>query len=237
MKKITILFLFLFGIIDAQILEQYPSNQTDYVGGNVQFYKDFNKILKEKKLQPCENKNENFSFKIVVYPDNTIKYVKEDDSSVLEKNKCAFDLTREVAKYLKGWNPAIVDGKKVAALTSFWIFPNELFGELKDGYNPVNDLEMAMYDGGINNFRKKVFQSINLSRYTFNGTFRLEVTFIIERDGKMSDVILAQSTGLKEFDEMVIDGISRIKNKWKPANIHGIPVRSRFRLPLAFSMD
>ena len=234
---ICILFILYSNSFAQDIYEQYPAGQTDYIGGNVQFYKDFHQVLKDKKLQPCENKKEAFSFRIVVYPDKKIKYVKSEDAESLEKNKCAFELTKEVAKYLTGWNPAIVDGNKVAAVTSFWIIPHELFQELPQGYDPINDMEMATYEGGINNFRKKVFQSIDLSRFTFTGTFRLEVTFIVETDGKMSDVQLAQSTGLKAFDDMVIKSISQIRNKWTPGNIHGIPVRYRFRLPLAFKMD
>ena len=234
---IFILFILYSNSFAQDIYEQYPAGQTDYIGGNIQFYKDFHQVLKDEKLQPCENKKEAFSFRIVVYPDKKIKYVKSEDSESLDKNKCAFELTKEVAKYLTGWNPALVDGNKVAAVTSFWIIPHELFQELPQGYDPVNDMEMATYEGGINNFRKKVFQSIDLSRFTFNGTFRLEVTFIVEPDGKMSDVQLAQSTGLKAFDDMVIKSISQIRNKWTPGNIHGIPVRYRFRLPLAFTMD
>ena len=234
---IFILFILYSNSFAQDIYEQYPAGQTDYIGGNVQFYKDFHQVLIDKKLQPCENKNEAFSFRIVVYPDKKIKYIKSEDSESLEKNKCAFELTKEVAKYLTGWNPAIVDGNKVAAVTSFWIIPHELFQELPQGYDPINDMEMATYEGGINNFRKKVFQSIDLSRFTFTGTFRLEVTFIVETDGKMSDVQLAQSTGLKAFDDMVIKSISQIRNKWTPGSIHGIPVRYRFRLPLAFKMD
>ena len=234
---IFILFILYSNSFAQDIYEQYPAGQTDYIGGNVQFYKDFHQVLIDKKLQPCENKNEAISFRIVVYPDKKIKYIKSEDSESLEKNKCAFELTKEVAKYLTGWNPAIVDGNKVAAVTSFWIIPHELFQELPQGYDPINDMEMATYEGGINNFRKKVFQSIDLSRFTFTGTFRLEVTFIVETDGKMSDVQLAQSTGLKAFDDMVIKSISQIRNKWTPGSIHGIPVRYRFRLPLAFKMD
>ena len=237
-KYLLFLSLFLYSIAFSQdIYDKYPTGQTDYIGGNVQFYKDFHQVLKNKKLQPCENKKEAFTFRIVVYPDKKIKYVKSEDAESLEKNKCAFELTKEVAKYLTGWNPAVVDGNKVAAVTSFWIIPHELFQELPQGYDPVNDMEMATYEGGINNFRKKVFQSIDLSRFTFTGTFRLEVTFIVETDGKMSDVQLAQSTGLKAFDDMVIKSISQIRNKWTPGSIHGIPVRYRFRLPLAFTMD
>ena len=230
-------FFFCSYLFSQDIYEQYPEGQTDYIGGNMQFYKDFHQVLIDKKLQPCVNKNESLSFRVVVYPDSKIKYVKAEDSEALEKNKCAFELTKEVAKYLKGWNPAVIDGNKVAAMTSFYIIPHELFQDLKEGYDPVNDMEMATYEGGINNFRKKVFQSIDLSRFTFTGTFRLAVTFIVETDGKISNVKLAESSGLKAFDDMVIQGISKIRNRWTPGNIHGIPVRYNFRLPLAFAME
>lgn len=236
-KKISVLFIFLavFGF-SQQVYENYPPGQTDYVGGNVQFYKDFKKVLIEKNIKPCE-KNEHYLFRLVIYPDQTIKYIKEEDQKYLEENKCAFDVSREVAKYLDGWNPASVDGKNVAAMTSFWIFPDELFGELPEGYNPVNDMILANYEGGINNFRKKVVQDIDMRRFTFNGKFRIEVTFVIEKDGKMSNVQLAQSSGLKEFDDMLVNRIKGIRNKWTPASIHGVPIKYRFRLPLLFSAE
>ena len=234
MLKYILFLLFSTTAFSQEIHEFYPLNQSDYIGGNIQFYKDFNQVLKDKQLQPCADKAENLSFQLVVYPDNTIKYIKSQEPDV-EKYKCTFDLSKEVMKYLKGWNPAEISGKKVAARTSFLIIPNELFGELKEGYNPINDMQMATYDGGIQSFRKKVFNSVDLNKFTFEGTFRLEVTFMIEKDGKMSSVELTQSSGLKQFDDMIINSISRIKNKWIPANIHGIPMRSKFRLPLAFS--
>ena len=237
--KIFYILFFLNIFVDGQnlpeIREGYPPNQTSYVGGNTQFYKDFHDILIDKKLQPCPNKDENVSFVLVVYPNTTIKYVKPETAD-FEESKCTYELTKEVLKYLKGWNPAEVGGNKIAATTSFSIIPDELFGELKEGYDPINEIELAMYEGGIQEFRKKVSQSININNYNFSGIVRLEVTFIIERDGSMSNVKLANSSGLQEFDTMIVRTISRIKNKWTPAKIHGKPIRYRFRLPLAFSM-
>lgn len=231
-----LLFLFFSSTLFSQeIHEFYPPNQTDYIGGNIQFYKDFHQVLVDRKLEPCSNKEENLSFGIVIYPDNSIKYIKGKDPDEA-KYKCTFELTKEVLKYLDGWNPAEIDNKKVAAATSFLIIPNDLFSPLPDQYDTVGKMEMATYEGGINAFRKKVFQSIDLSRFKFDSTFRLEVTFIIERDGSMSNVELAQSTGLAEFDTMVVNSISKIKNKWTPGKINQVPVRYRFRLPLAFSM-
>ena len=230
-----VLFLFFSSLIFSQTIhEQYPDNQIDYVGGNVQFYKDFQKVLRDKNLEPCSDKNENLNFRLVIYPDKTIKYVKSDDP-ITESFKCTFELSKQVVKHLKGWNPAEVNGQKVAAATTFLIIPNELFSDLPEGYDPVNDLQMAMYEGGIQKFRNKVYQGIDISGYNFTGTFRMEATFYIERDGSMSNIELAQSSGLKVFDDMLVKSLSKIKNKWKPGTIHGIPVRYKFRLPIAFS--
>ena len=230
-----VLFLFFSSLIFSQTIhEQYPDNQIDYVGGNVQFYKDFQKVLRDKSLEPCSDKNENLNFRLVIYPDKTIKYVKSDDP-ITESFKCTFELSKQVVKHLKGWNPAEVNGQKVAAATTFLIIPNELFSDLPEGYDPVKDLQMAMYEGGIQKFRTKVFQGIDISGYNFTGTFRMEATFYIERDGSMSNIELAQSSGLKVFDDMLVKSLSKIKNKWKPGSIRGIPVRYKFRLPIAFS--
>ncbi len=234
MQKYLLFLLCGSSMFSQTIHEKYPDNQTDYIGGNVQFYKDVQQVLKDKNLEPCADKAENLHFRLVVYPDKSIKYVKSEDPTV-ETYKCTFELSKQVVKYLKGWNPAEVNGEKVAAATTFLIIPSELFGEIKEGYDPINDLEMAMYEGGIQKFRKKVFQGIDISGYNFTGTFRMEATFYIERDGSMSNIELAQSSGLKVFDDMIITSLSKIKNKWKPGTIHGIPVRYKFRLPIAFA--
>ena len=155
MQKYLLFLLCSSSMFSQTIHEKYPDNQTDYIGGNVQFYKDFQQVLKDKNLEPCADKAENLHFRLVVYPDKSIKYVKSEDPTV-ETYKCTFELSKQVVKYLKGWNPAEVNGEKVAAATTFLIIPSELFGEIKEGYDPINDLEMAMYEGGIQKFRKKV---------------------------------------------------------------------------------
>lgn len=59
--------------------------------------------------------------------------------------------------------------------------------------------------------------------------------FVVDTDGTIADVKFEQSSGVPEFDERIVRGIKSIKKKWKPATIGGIPVKYRFRLPLAFS--
>ena len=235
-----LLFFSLFTFSNAfsqEIYESYPDNQESYKGGSLQFYKDFHQVLIDKKFEPCADKNEALFFTFVIYPDSTVKYLKSEDVELHEQNKCAFELTKKVAKYLTGWNPAVIDGKKVGALYGFWIIPAQLFQNLRPDYNPIMDMTEPKYKGGINNFRKKVFQSVDLTRFTFERTFRLAVTFTVEKDGKMSNVKLAESSGLKAFDDMVIRSISSIKNNWTPADINGVPVRAQFRLPLTFAIQ
>ncbi len=228
-------FLFVFpSLFQTQILERYPQGQTDYVGGNAQFFKDFHKIVTEKKMQPCENKDEYYNFRIVVYPDATIKYVKDEDPAMAEKNKCAFDLTRNVAKYMKGWNPATENGQKVAALTSFWIFPDDLFENYKEGYDSSELISSAEFKGGFNELRKKIANRIDLNGFNANGRFTLVATFVVNTEGKIEDVKLAESTPNEDFNRMIISAIKSIKDPWVPAKHRNITLRSHYKLPLAF---
>ncbi|SEG02319.1 TonB family C-terminal domain-containing protein [Halpernia humi] len=239
MKKISALFFIFISILSfsQDVLEKYPEGQDAYNGGVLQLYKEINQILIAKNLKPCENKSEYYALHVLVFPDNSIKYVKDENPDNATKNKCSFDLAREVAKYLHGWQAATVDHKKVIAQTSYYIIPSQLFGNYTEGYYPFRDFTEASYEGGMNKFRKKVFQNIDLSRFTFDGTFRLVVTFTVEADGKMSNVLLAESSGLQEFDDMVIKSIKSIRNKWTPAKSQDVPIASKFRLPLVFQTN
>ena len=241
MKKLSIFCLIFISILSfsQDILERYPDGQEYYNGGYLKLYKDINQVLIDKNLKPCENKSEYYRLNILVYPDNSIKYVRDENPENAIRNKCAFDLAREVAKYLTGWNAATIDNKKVIAQTGYTILPSQLFTHYKDGYFPYDPKTEtnASFEGGISNFRKKVFQSINLNRFSFNGPFKLEVTFVVEADGSMSNILLTQSSGLPEFDKMVISGMKSIRNKWTPAKTVDVPIASRFRLPLSFESE
>ena len=63
------LFLLISVSLNAQILERYPDTQVSYTGGDVLFYRDFHKILKDQKIAECDNKNEIYVVNLVVYED------------------------------------------------------------------------------------------------------------------------------------------------------------------------
>lgn len=236
-KLITILLLLSYAISNAQeSIYLFPEEQIPYVGGYEQFYKDFNKIVKEKNISPCENKDEFYEFAVLIRPDSKISFVAAPENFDDKNSKCAINASREVAKYLTGWNPAMIEGKIVSAVAKFIIIPDQLFGELKEGYNPIKNKEETLpeFPGGINAFRTEVVNNVDLSRFKYDQAFRLEITFVVERDGTIQEVKLAQSSGNKQFDDMVLRAFTRVKKKWKPATVYKQNVRYRFRMPLAF---
>lgn len=220
-----------------QVVEQYPKGQENYHGGEKQFYKDFQKVLLEQNLKPCENKVEVYTMRVLVYPDASIKFIKPDDEKEVEDNQCTFKMMREAFKYMDGWKPAVINGQKVIASTSFMVYPNDMFDNYKEGY--VLDIKKAEFKGGIDAFRRKVYSNINVRPFIGTGKVRVAVTFTVEKDGSVQNVEMEESSYNEEFDKMVINSILWASRKgWKPAMINGnVPTKFRFRLPLTFNFE
>ncbi|MCY0978369.1 energy transducer TonB [Chryseobacterium wangxinyae] len=92
------------------------------------------------------------------------------------------------------------------------------------------------FPGGVNAFRLKVSNSFNSSKMKGNeGTVKTEVTFIVERDGSITDVKAGGNN--EDFNNEAIRSVNSIKNKWTPAKINGQSVRCIFRLPLTMNFE
>ncbi|MDY3338910.1 TonB family protein [Riemerella anatipestifer] len=235
---ITALLSCLF-VQSQTIYTEYPKGQYPYIGGQKEFYKDFHDILMEQKLLPCENKKEFYTINLVVYPDKSINYIKPEDIDIVKANKCTFELTKEVLKYMDKWKPAIIDSKEVAAITSITVIPNDLFDRYTYGYTIDSAIKEAEYEGGIQAFRNKMVENIDIFDFKSNGKTPIEllIKFTIEKDGKLSNVRIENSSGSKEFDKRILDGIKGIKKKWSPKTLHGEPIESEFNLPIKIEID
>lgn len=96
--------------------------------------------------------------------------------------------------------------------------------------------QLAEFPGGINSFRSKVNSSFDTSAMDGDeGTVKTEVTFVVERDGSITDVKASGSN--KDFNAEAIRTVKSIKNKWAPAKINGQAVRYRFRMPLTMQFE
>lgn len=235
MKYIVTFLLLIPSFFHAQVLENYPEGQNFYDGGIVNLYKDLQTVLVEKGYTPCENKKEIYTVKILVDNDKTIKLVKDSDSLNIENNKCAYETVRSALKYLNKWKPAEINGKSHSALASFTFYPNAFFGNYKKGYDILNHATPAEYPGGINSFREQFYKNVNLRSFNFNGEVKTVLKFIINREGVIEDISLEQSSGNADYDDMLIRSVKMIKKNWKPAKMHGQPVKFNFRLPIKVS--
>ena len=96
--------------------------------------------------------------------------------------------------------------------------------------------QTAEFPGGINAFRNKVSGNFDGSAMNGDeGTVKTEITFVVERDGSITDV---KANGKNaDFNSEAVRTIKSIKNKWTPAKINGQSVRYRFRLPLTMNFE
>lgn len=96
--------------------------------------------------------------------------------------------------------------------------------------------QLAEFPGGINSFRSKVQNSFDTSVMDGDeGTVKTEITFVVERDGSITDV---KATGPnKDFNAEAIRTVKSVRNKWAPAKINGQAVRYRYRLPLTMQFE
>ncbi|WP_027387491.1 energy transducer TonB [Chryseobacterium gregarium] len=96
--------------------------------------------------------------------------------------------------------------------------------------------QTAEFPGGINAFRNKVSGNFDGSAMNGDeGTVKTEITFVVERDGSITDVKASGKNS--DFNSEAIRTIKSIKNKWTPAKINGQSVRYRFRLPLTMNFE
>ena len=234
MKYLSLLLFFSIFYTNAQILERYPANQVPYIGGYESYYKDFHNIIIEKDLKPCANKSEFYQLNLLINADQSISFIKDHNEKNIAKNKCAYELAREVSKHQSKWNSATVDGIPKPAVATFYIYPDDLFERYHTGYYPaITFPSYGNYENhGIEEFRKGIINRIDVRGFDWNDRFNVIVEFIITKDAKIENIMMLKSSSNIEFDKRIANGILSTKKRWKPATINGNPVDYRYRLTL-----
>lgn len=95
---------------------------------------------------------------------------------------------------------------------------------------------LAKFEGGIDAFRNKVMNKFDVTAFQEEGSVSTTVTFIVERDGTISDI----RTNGKDasFNAEAIRTIKAVKGKWEPGkNKKGESVRSYFKFPITMKFD
>ncbi|OPC62619.1 energy transducer TonB [Elizabethkingia miricola] len=214
------------------ITQGYPIDQQYYIGGEVQFYKELHQVLIDKKLKPCDNKNELYTAWIIINPDASIIIPKEQDVKDINEIRCTYNLVRDSFKYLNNWKPATVEGKSVTANTYIAIFPDALFDNYKEGYNLDDYISAPEYTDGMNVFRERFVKVASFDRFRVKNIKKIVIDFSVSDKGEIEEIQPDKSSGNRKFDEMLINSIKKIGGTWTPGTIHGVPVNSRFRFPI-----
>lgn len=93
----------------------------------------------------------------------------------------------------------------------------------------------AVFPRGLDVFRQIIAKKFKGRNVIGTGVETCVITFIIERDGTPTEI---QASGKnKSFNNEAIRTVSKISEKWIPAEINGYKVRYRFKVPLTFKFD
>lgn len=91
--------------------------------------------------------------------------------------------------------------------------------------------KMPEFPGGIKKFYNYVGNNFEKPDIDDLSTFKVYVSFVIERDGSMTDIKVIKDPGYG-FGKEAIRVLKSLKTKWSPGMINSKPVRTSYTLPI-----
>lgn len=92
------------------------------------------------------------------------------------------------------------------------------------------------YPGGIKNFYDYVAKNFDKPEIDDLGAVSVNVSFVIEKDGSMTDIKVLRNPGYG-LDKEAIRVLKSLKTKWKPGFKNGQPVRTQYNLPIRIQVN
>jgi protein TonB len=96
--------------------------------------------------------------------------------------------------------------------------------------------KLPEYPGGINAFLRYVGDNFRKPELDEAKTIRVIVSFVIEKDGRMTEIEVLQNPGYG-LDKEAIRVLKSQKTKWSPGLKNGQPVRTIYTLPIKIKVD
>lgn len=87
------------------------------------------------------------------------------------------------------------------------------------------------FPGGMNNFYSYVAKNFKAPETELAKTIKVYVSFVIEKDGTMTDIQVIRNPGFG-LDKEAIRVLKNLKTKWSPGILNGKPVRTSYNLPI-----
>ena len=92
------------------------------------------------------------------------------------------------------------------------------------------------FPGGFNKFYSYVGNNFEKQEIESNGSIRVYVFFVIERDGSMTDIHVKRDPGYGIAKE-AIRVLKSLRTKWSPGMMDGKAVRTAYNLPITVQMN
>lgn len=102
----------------------------------------------------------------------------------------------------------------------------------------INELldTKPQFPGGIEKFYRYIGNNFNSPTLDENKNIRIFVSFVVEKDGSMSNIKVMNNPGAF-LEKEAIRVLKSIKAKWTPGILHSKPVRTAYNLPIMVQVD
>jgi TonB family protein len=233
-------------VLEGQAIEYYPNGNKKSVlhftegkkfGLSFMYYPN-GKLYTQTELKP------NKTVALLTCKDSTGKLLVENGNGKwLVYDESFSKVLREgsvVNGYEEGdWQCMIDSGESSVLKYKKGVLTTGIYHNSKGVIYNFNGAEaVAQYKGGTNKFLSLVYKKVNnpnVSRVE-NAVGRVIVTFVIEKDGSMTDIrCLGRKIGYG-LEEIALNAV-KSSPPWIPGFKNGVPVRTRFSLPIIFSLD
>lgn len=102
-------------------------------------------------------------------------------------------------------------------------------------YNSAGLQVQPKYPGGMDAFNEYVHRNFNVPEVDRDMTARIIVSFVVEKDGSLTDIKVLKDPGFGLGKE-AIRVLKSMKKKWEPGVQNGKNVRASFTLPIAINI-
>ncbi len=152
--------------------------------------------------------------------------------SIFNNNSADSTTLVRVDKYEVSENDTLVNGKSINHIRS-----NDIIEEI-NSFVVESTNQIPYFKKGNITFENFLVNNIIYpeSAREKNITCQVFVTFVVNKDGTVSDIKTSNCTN----ESIVKEAIRIIKlssGYWKPGEFNGLPVRTKLRIPISFSLD
>ena len=188
-----------------------------------------NELQPKEKLPEIKTKNVDtpVTSAVLVNPEIVKSTEANQDIAKNTDNTSATNTTTEGSSTI-GLNPTASSGDGTATTP-----PVEL------GNSIVNSGaldKLPEFPGGITKFYNYVGNNFEKQEIDGSGSIRVYVSFVIERDGSMTDIQVKRDPGYGLGKEAV-RVLKSLKTKWSPGMIDGKAVRTAYNLPITVQLN